>query len=106
LQLGLLIGRDDVIAGMQPLALPAPLIEIQDATSLAANSGSRGNTHERHDHGRIASSDSHRHTVVPETSQTIPRWTACAAISVADHLEIGRPDSAGNSHASALTSAI
>lgn len=36
-----------------------------------AKSGSRGNTHERHDHGRIASSASHRQTVVPEIWQTI-----------------------------------
>jgi hypothetical protein len=55
---------------------------------------------------RIASSLSQRQTVVPETSQTIPRATASAAISVADHREIGRPDSAGNSQASGLTSAI
>src|SRR3954447_14595283 len=32
LQLSLLVGRDDVVAGMQPPALPAALVEIEHAT--------------------------------------------------------------------------
>jgi len=34
LQLGLLVGADDVVARVQPLALPATLIEIQDTAGL------------------------------------------------------------------------
>jgi hypothetical protein len=70
------------------------------------NSGSRGNTHERHAHGRIASTLSHRQTVVPETRQTIPRATASRASSAADQRDNRRPVWAGNSPTSALTSAI
>jgi hypothetical protein len=74
--------------------------------AFSRKSRSRANTHERHAHGRIASSESQRHTVVPETSQTIPRATASRASSAADQRDSARPDSAGSSHASALTSAI
>lgn len=66
----------------------------------------RGNTHERHAHGRIAFSVHQRQTVVPEIWQTMPRATASRASSAADHREIDRPEMAGSSHASALTSAI
>jgi hypothetical protein len=34
LQLGLLVGADDVLAGMQPAALKAPRVEVQDAPGL------------------------------------------------------------------------
>lgn len=74
--------------------------------ALTRNSGSRGKIHDRQAHGRIASSASQRQTVVPEIAQTIPRRTASAAISGPDHLDKGRPDSAGSSQASAFTSAI
>jgi len=36
LQLGLLVGRDDVVARMQPPALPAALIQVQRAARLFA----------------------------------------------------------------------
>ena len=36
LQLGLLVGTDDVVAGMQPPALPAALIQIEHAAGLLA----------------------------------------------------------------------
>ena len=39
LQLGLLVGADDVVARVQPLALPATLIEIQDTAGLGSEVG-------------------------------------------------------------------
>jgi hypothetical protein len=53
---------------VQPPALPAPLIQIEHDARLLAELGVAGEkSHERHAHGRIASSLSQRHTVVPET---------------------------------------
>lgn len=43
--------------------------------------------------------------MIPETCATIPRSIASRAISAADQRDSGRPDFAGSSLASALTSA-
>jgi hypothetical protein len=106
LQLRLLVGRDHVLAGMQPPARPATLVEIEHPAGLLPEVRIAGEYHERHAHGRIASSLSQRHTVVPETRQTIPRATASRASSAPDQRDSGRPVWAGSSQASALTSAI
>jgi hypothetical protein len=73
--------------------------------ALAVKSGSRGKIHERCCHGLIASSDSHRQTVIPEICSQMPRVTASAASSLDDHRASGTQLSAGSSHARRITSA-
>ena len=107
LQLGLLVGADDVVAGMQPPALPAALVEIQARAGLltevrVAREHPRA-PRPRPDRVRA----SQRQTVVPETSArrspldrlAVPAQPPTSATTA------GR-SAAGSSHASALTSAI
>src|SRR6266566_2130360 len=70
--------------------------------ALTANSGSRGKIQVRCCHGRIASSCSHRQTVLSLMRATMPDRCASRTISAVLSRESGRPSVAGSSHASAL----
>lgn len=70
--------------------------------ALRAKSGSRGKIQLRWHQGRIASSESQRHTVVSPIAATSPRATAARQISPVLSRESGRPCSRGSSHAKAL----
>src|SRR3989304_7749649 len=71
--------------------------------ALTAKSGSRGKIHVRCCHGRMASSCSHRQTVLLLTVATMPlRWTSRTMSAVLRRAS-GTPGGVGNSHASALT---
>ncbi len=70
--------------------------------ALTANSGSRGKIQVRCCHGRIASSWSHRQTVLSLIRATMPDRCASRTISAVLSRESGRPRVAGSSHASAL----
>ena len=71
--------------------------------AFSAKAGSRGKIQVRCCHGRIASSCSHRHTVLSLTVATMPcRW-ASRTISAVLKRDSGTPNVAGNSHARALT---
>jgi hypothetical protein len=87
----LLLGADDVVAGVQALALPAAGVEIEDRPALAAKFGSRGKIHERCCQGLMASSVSHRQPVTPEICLAIPRAIASRASSEEDHRNSGTP---------------
>src|SRR5260370_8997901 len=67
-----------------------------------ANSGSRGKIQVRCCHGRIASSWSHRQTVLSLIRATMPDRCASRTISAVLSRESGRPRVTGSSHASAL----
>src|SRR5713101_4235740 len=71
--------------------------------ALAAKAGSRGKIQERTRHGLIASADSHRQMVVPETDATMPCCTAARARSGQCQRASGTPVVAGSSQARALT---
>src|SRR5258708_16022263 len=70
--------------------------------ALTANSGSRGKIQVRCCHGRIASSWSHRQTVLSLIRATMPDRCASRTISAVLSRESGRPRVAGSSHASAF----
>src|ERR1700674_2062981 len=70
--------------------------------ALTANSGSRGKIQVRCCQGRIASSWSHRQTVLSLIRATMPDRCASRTISAVLSRESGRPRIAGSSHASAL----
>jgi hypothetical protein len=69
---GLLVGRDDAVAGVKQLAFPAPSYTSRIRPVFSAKSGSVGKIQERYCHGRIASSLSQRTIVDCEASQ-MPR---------------------------------
>jgi hypothetical protein len=56
-------------------------------------------THDRHDHGRIASSDRHRQTATPDASQTIR-----SRPSRTGELDIGQPSAANSTTSARITS--
>src|SRR5712691_5670871 len=70
--------------------------------ALAAKSGSRGKIHVRCCQGRMASSLSHRHTVVSLMVATMPVRCASRTRSPMLKRESGKPRVAGSSHARAL----
>jgi len=72
--------------------------------ALIANCGSRGNIHVRCCQGRMASSLSHRHTVLSLIVATKPTLRTYRAMSAVLHRDKGTPVVAGSSHASAFTS--
>ena len=81
----------DEVAGVEQLAFPAAVVEVEDRPGLLCEVRVA-----REDPGavvprRIASSDSQRHTVTPEICSTIPRATASRASSEEDHREAARP---------------
>jgi hypothetical protein len=90
---------------MEQLALPAPLVEIEDRAGPLREAGSRGKIQERCCQGLIASADSQRQTVTSLIRSTIPRLTASRASSAADQRDSGTPCSAGSAQAIAITSA-
>ena len=71
--------------------------------ALVAKSGSRGNIQQRCCQGRMASSLSHRHTVLSLMVATTPADRMYRAMSAVLHRDKGTPLVAGNSQASALT---
>src|SRR5712691_3042434 len=70
--------------------------------ALAAKSGSRGKIHVRCCQGRMASSVSHRHTVVSLMVATMPARCASRTRSPMLSRDSGTPSVAGSSHARAL----
>src|SRR5213593_4890284 len=70
--------------------------------AFSAKSGSRGKIQLRWHQGRMASSESHRQTVVSPTDATMPRSTAACWMSAMLKRDRGRPCSWGSSHARAL----
>src|SRR6266852_3533195 len=70
--------------------------------ALAAKSGSRGKIQVRCCQGRMASSWSHRHTVVSLMVATMPERWASRTRSLMLRRESGKPRVAGSSHARAL----
>src|SRR6266851_3738121 len=70
--------------------------------ALAAKSGSRGKIHVRCCQGRMASSLSHRHTVLSLMVATMPERCASRTRSPMLSRESGTPSVAGSSHARAL----
>src|SRR3972149_9714269 len=71
--------------------------------ALAAKSGSRGKIQQRCCHGRIASSESQRQTVLSLILATSPERLASLATSVTLSRESGIPSDAGSSQARAFT---
>src|SRR5581483_3199515 len=71
--------------------------------AFAANCGSRGKIRQRCRHGRIASADNQRQTVVPLICATSPCLTASRAISLPESRARGKPSRVGSSQARALT---
>src|SRR3990172_4348551 len=67
-----------------------------------AKSGSRGKIHERYRHGRMASSWSHRHTVLSPILATRPHSRACRVRSATLQRDRGTSRVQGSSHARAL----
>src|SRR3990172_1886753 len=70
--------------------------------ALTANSGSRGKSQARCRQGRMASSWSHRHTVLALRVATRPERWASRTMSAVLRRERGRPKVAGSSHAMAF----
>src|SRR6266852_4474035 len=70
--------------------------------AFMAKSGSRGKIQVRCCHGRIASSWSHRHTVLSLMVATRPQRCASRTMSAVLRRERGKPRVAGSSHARAL----
>src|SRR5207244_4694651 len=70
--------------------------------ALAAKSGSRGKIHVRCCQGRMASSLSHRHTVLSLMVATMPERCASRTRSPMLSRDSGTPSVAGSSHARAL----
>src|SRR5512134_2636806 len=71
--------------------------------ALVAKSGSRGNIQQRCCQGRMASSSSHRDTVLLLRVATRPQRWASRTMSAVLKRESGRPSLDGNSQAMALT---
>src|SRR3990172_9032456 len=71
--------------------------------ALVAKSGSRGNIQQRCCQGRMASSLSHRHTVLWLRVATMPQRWASRTMSAVLKRDSGRPSVDGNSQAMALT---
>src|SRR5258706_1657996 len=88
-----------------PRGWPSRTLAYRSRTppALAAKAGSRGKIHDRTRHGLIASADSHRQIVVPETDATMPCCTAARARSGQCQRASGTPWVAGSSQARALT---
>jgi len=104
LQLGLLVGADDVLVGAQPAAFEDPGVEIQRPPGLLGNSASRGTIQERTCQGLIASSCSQRQIVDADASVT-PRSMTRRCSSTREKRDNGSSCVRGNAHAIALTSA-
>jgi hypothetical protein len=81
LQLGLLVRRDHVLIGPEPMALEASLIEVERASGLRGEVGVAHEIHERCCHGLIASAASQRQIVVAEASQIARSITSrCSSV--------------------------
>ena len=103
LNTGLFIRAEDEIVRAQRLSFPAPGIEVEDVASLDGKLRIAGVFHVRCCHGRIASSCSHRQTVLSLTLATIPaRWASRTTSAVLSR-DSGTPSVAGSSHARAFT---
>jgi hypothetical protein len=103
LDAGFLVSTDDELVGLKRLPVPLSGVEVENTPSLGAKSGSRGNIQQRCCHGRMASSWSHRQTVLLLTVATMPQRWASRTMSAALKRESGRPSVEGNSQAMALT---
>lgn len=72
-------GSHHVMKHSDGRAVPVPVhagVQVQDAVGLGGEARSRGKIHERTRRALIASADSHRQMVVPETDATMPCRTA------------------------------
>ena len=105
LQLRLLVGADHVLVGAQPAALEAALVEVEHPARPSRRSAGRG----RRSRSAAATASTRRRAASARSSRPTPRSgrarSTSRCSSVREKRPSGRPCVAGNSHASAFTSA-
>jgi len=104
LELGLLVGAEDVLVGAQPAAFDDLAYRSRARAAFSAKFGSRGKIHDRTCHGLIASSCSQRQIVDADASVTPRSMTSRCSLTL-EKRDNGSSCVRGSSHAIALTSA-
>ena len=103
LDAGFLVGTDHELVGLEGLPLPVSGIEVEDAPGLGGEIRVAREYPAAMLPGRMASSLSHRHTVLSLMVATMPQRWASRTMSAVLKRESGRPRVDGSSQAMALT---